>query len=83
MLTTKENKEKFEKALKDFESFMDSYETVITFDPRYDNDENTYKVVITGLNYVDAQNIVEMGLEYGKTVNFSVEGDDEDGEDRH
>ena len=79
MLTTKENKDRFEKALKDFGDFMDSYAEIITFDPRYDEDDKTYKVVITGLDYVDAQNIVEMGMEYGKTVEWSAEGDDEDG----
>ncbi len=68
--------DEFFKALDNFNDFLEHPESVIV---DHNHDTESYTVVITGLNYVDAQNIVEMGLEYGKTVNFSVEGDDEDG----
>lgn len=76
MLTTKENKDRFEKALKDFGDFMDSYAEIITFDPRYDDDGMTYEVTIKGLNYVDAQNVVEFGLECGKSTAVKIEEGD-------
>ena len=37
----------------------------------------TYEVTIKGLNYVDAQNAVELGLECGKSTTIKIEEGDE------
>lgn len=71
--------DEFIKTLRDFNDFLENPGECLI---EHKCDPKTYTVVITGLGYIDAQNIVEMGLEYGQTVNFSVEGE-EDGEDRH
>lgn len=64
----------FIEALENFNDFLENPAEIL-IDHREDTE--TYTVTITGLNYVDAHNVVEMGLEYGKSVNIEQEGDDE------
>lgn len=59
------------------DDFFDSPEEGVVFDGN--DDCKTYEVTIKGLDYIDAQNVVEMGIECGTNVIFKVE--EEDGEE--
>ena len=55
--------------LEDFDIAFESSEELIA----EHDDERTYTVRISGLNYTDAQDVIEMGLEYGKNATIVEE----------
>lgn len=65
---------RLEDVLNDFSEWMSNHEDIL-FD--FEDDGMTYEVTITGLNYVDAQNAVELGLECGKSTTIRTEEGDE------
>lgn len=62
--------EEFMKALDEF--FDSPMEAMFDFRERHDH---TYTVTIKGLSYKDAQEIMEIGLECGKTSGIRMEGE--------
>lgn len=76
------NTKRLEDVLNDFSKWMDNHEDIL-FDFERDDDGMTYEVTIKGLNYRDAQNAMDFGLEYGKSAAIRIEeGDEWDGKDR-
>lgn len=71
---------RLEDVLNDFSKWMSNHEDIL-FDWETDGDDGeTYEVTITGLNYIDAQNALELGLECGKSATIKIEeGDEQDG----
>ena len=67
---------RLEDVLNDFSEWMSSHEDIL-FDFSRDDDGSTYEVTITGLNYLDAQNAMEFGLECGKSATIREEGDED------
>lgn len=72
---------RLEEVLNDFSRWMSDHEDIL-FDFEKDDDGMTYEVTIKGLNYVDAQNAVELGLECGKSTTIKIEEGDGNGKDR-
>ena len=70
------NTKRLEDVLNDFSRWMSDHEDIL-FDFERDDDGMTYEVTIKGLNYVDAQNVVEFGLECGKSTAVKIEEGDE------
>lgn len=70
------NTKRLEDVLNDFSRWMSDHEDIL-FDFDKDDDGMTYEVTIKGLNYVDAQNVVEFGLECGKSTAVKIEEGDE------
>ena len=70
------NTKRLEDVLNDFSEWMSNHEDIL-FDFGEDDDGMTYEVTIKGLNYVDAQNVVELGLECGKSTTIKIEEGDE------
>lgn len=70
------NTKRLEDVLNDFSEWMSNHEDIL-FDFEEDDDGMTYEVTIKGLNYVDAQNVVELGLECGKSTTIKIEEGDE------
>lgn len=75
------NTKRLEDVLNDFSRWMSDHEDIL-FDFEKDDDGMTYEVTIKGLNYVDAQNAVELGLECGKSTTIKIEEGDGYGKDR-
>lgn len=69
------NTKRLEDVLNDFSRWMSDHEDIL-FDFEKDDDGMTYEVTIKGLNYVDAQNVVEFGLEFGKSTAVKIEEGD-------
>ena len=69
------NTKKLEDVLNDFSRWMSDHEDIL-FDFEKDDDGMTYEVTIQGLNYADAQNVVEFGLECGKSTAVKIEEGD-------
>ena len=69
------NTKRLEDVLNDFSEWMSNHEDIL-FDFEEDDDGMTYEVTIKGLNYVDAQNVVELGLECGKSTTIKIEEGD-------
>lgn len=69
------NTKRLENVLNDFSEWMSDHEDIL-FDFEQDDDGMTYEVTIKGLNYVNAQNVVEFGLEYGKSTAVKIEEGD-------
>lgn len=69
------NTKRLEDVLNDFSEWMSNHEDIL-FDFERDDDGMTYEVTIKGLNYVDAQNVVEFGLECGKSTEVKTEEGD-------
>ena len=69
------NTKRLEDVLNDFSEWMSNHEDIL-FDFEDDDDGMTYEVTIKGLNYVDAQNVVELGLECGKSTTIKIEEGD-------
>ena len=69
------NTKRLEDVLNDFSRWMSDHEDIL-FDFEKDDDGMTYEVTIKGLNYVDAQNVVEFGLECGKSTAVKIEEGD-------
>lgn len=75
------NTKRLEDVLNDFSKWMDNHEDIL-FDFEKDDDGMTYEVTIKGLNYRDAQNAMDFGLEYGKSAAIRIEEGNENGKDR-
>lgn len=69
------NTKRLEDVLNDFSEWMSNHGDIL-FDFEKDDDGMTYEVTIKGLNYVDAQNAVEFGLECGKSTAVKIEEGD-------
>lgn len=69
------NTKRLEDVLNDFSEWMSNHEDIL-FDFEDDDDGMTYEVTIKGLNYVDAQNAVELGLGCGKSTTIKIEEGD-------
>lgn len=80
------NTKRLENVLNDFSEWMKAN----TLDDFFDGDfegvtheesgDNTYEVTIKGLDYADAQNVMDFGFEYGKSVAVRIEeGDEQNG----
>lgn len=69
------NTKRLEDVMNDFSKWMSDHEDIL-FDFEKDDDGMTYEVTIKGLNYVDAQNVVEFGLECGKSTAVKIEEGD-------
>lgn len=69
------NTKRLEDVLNDFSKWMDNHEDIL-FDFEKDDDGMTYEVTIKGLNYRDAQNAMDFGLEYGKSAAIRIEEGD-------
>lgn len=69
------NTKRLEDVLNDFSEWMSNHEDIL-FDFEKDDDGMTYEVTIKGLNYADAQNVVEFGLECGKSTAVRIEEGD-------
>lgn len=67
----------FSEVLREFSDWMEDFDFL--FDSpedgfvKRDYDGKTYTVRVSGLNYTDAQNIIEMGLEYGMNATIMEE----------
>lgn len=72
------NAKRLEDVLNDFSKWMDCHEDIL-FDFEKDDDGMTYEVTIKGLNYRDAQNAMDFGLEYGKSAAIRIEEGNENG----
>lgn len=69
------NTKRLEDVLNDFSRWMSDHEDIL-FDFEKDDDGMTYEVTVKGLNYVNAQKVVEFGLECGKSVAVKIEEGD-------
>lgn len=41
-----------------------------------EDDGKTYEVTITGLSYIDAQNVIDFGIEFGADTRIRMEGEE-------